>query len=517
MATQRLTMKNIREILRQKWALQRTHRDVAASLGVSAGVVGKIVGKANEAGLTWEVVQSMSDEDLERVVYDGEPASAVLRPLPDFPYIHTERRRKGVTLALLHIEYLERNPTGYRYTQFCELYRRWLARRKLSMRQIHRAGEKCFVDYAGQRPYLVDRDTGECRPVELFVMVLGASNLTYAEATLTQRGADFVASHMRGFEYFGGVPLATVCDQLKSGVSRACRYEPEIQRTYEAMAVHYGTTVLPARPQHPRDKAKVEVAVQIAERWILACLRNEEFTTLDALNARIAELLEILNGRTMRRYGASRRALFEAVERKHLQPLPTERFAYCVFTRATVNIDYHVAYDDHAYSVPYQLRYESDPVVDLRVTATTIEILHKNRRVASHARSYAKHRHTTVPEHMPDAHRKHLEWTPSRIIAWAAKIGACMQAMVEKILESRRHPEQGYRTCLGLLRLSNEYGDARVEAACARALGVRAYSYRHVKSILEHNLDRQTPTPTDDGAPTTAIEHENIRGAKYYH
>jgi transposase len=511
-------MHRIREILRQKWNLKRTHREVAASVGCGVGTVSKVLERATAAGLDIAGVDALDDDELERRVQGVRPEAPTKYDPPDFAAVHREHKRPGVTLALLHLEYLEQHPNGYRYTQFCEHYRRWLDRRRLSMRQVHRAGEKGFVDYAGQRPYLVDPRTGECTAVELFVMVLGASNLTYAEATLTQRGPDFIASHMRAYEYFGGVPIGTVCDQLRSGVSKPCRYEPEIQRTYEAMAIHYGTTVLPARPKHPRDKAKVEVAVQVAERWILARLRNEEFATLEALNERIAELLEDLNHRTMRRYGVSRRELFEQVERQHLQPLPPERFAYCTFARATVNIDYHVEHDDHFYSVPYQLRYEKDPVVDLRVTATTIEVLHKGRRVASHARSYVKYQHTTLAEHMPEAHRKHLQWTPSRIVSWAGKVGPSTQTLVEKILVSRRHPEQGYRTCLGLLRLTKKYGDDRVEAASARALATRAYSYRHVKSILEHGLDRQAVLPTsDDATPSVPVEHENIRGAKYYH
>jgi transposase len=512
-------MHRIREILRQKWGLARTHREIAISVGCSVGAVWKVVDRATAAGLDLAAVDALDDAELETRVQGvrAEPPVAK-RELPDFAVVHREHMRPSVTLELLHLEYLELHPAGYRYTQFCELYRRWLGRRRLSMRQVHRAGEKAFVDYSGQRPHLVDPKTGECTPVELFVMVLGASNLTYAEATMTQRGGDFIASHMRGFEYVGGVSIGTVCDQLRSGVSKPCRYEPEIQRTYEAMATHYGTTVLPARPKSPRDKAKVEVGVQIAERWILARLRNEEFWTLEALNARIAELLEDLNGRTMRRYGMSRRELFERSERQHLQPLPSERFAYCTFEHATVNIDYHVAYDDHCYSVPYQLRYEEKPIVDLRVTAGTIEVLYKNRRVASHARSYAKYQHTTLPEHMPEAHRQHLEWTPSRLVSWAGKVGISTQTLVEKILESRRHPEQGYRTCLGLLRLTKKYGDERVEAASARALAARAYSYRHVKSMLEHGLDRQAVLPSGADEPAVVpLEHENIRGAKYYH
>jgi len=512
-------MHRIREILRQKWGLDRTHREIARSVGCSVGAVWKVVDRASASGLDLAGVEALDDVELEARVHGVRVEAPVpKREVPDFAAVHREHMRPSVTLELLHLEYLEKHPNGYRYTQFCELYRRWLARRRLSMRQVHRAGEKSFVDYAGQRPYLTNPQTGECTPVELFVMVLGASNLTYVEATMTQRGGDFIASHMRGFEYFGGVSIATVCDQLRSGVSKPCRYEPEIQRTYEAMAEHYGTTVLPARPRSPRDKAKVEVGVQIAERWILARLRNEEFATLEALNARIADLLEDLNSRTMRRYGMSRRDLFERTERAHMQPLPSERFAYCIFKRATVNIDYHVEYEGHFYSVPYQLRHEEKPIVELRVTAGTIEVLHRNRRVASHVRSYVKHLHTTLREHMPEAHRQHLEWTPSRLVSWAGKVGASTQVLVEKILEKRRHPEQGYRTCLGLLRLTKKYGDARVEAACTRALASRGDSYRHVKSILEHGLDRQAVLPGNSDEPIAApIEHENIRGAKYYH
>ncbi len=518
MTTPRLPMNRIREILRQKWQLQRTQREIATSVGCGVATVWKVLDRANAAGLARAQIDALDDRELEARVHGVRSEAERERALPDFAVVHREHRRPGVTLELLHVEYLEQHPDGYRYTQFCELYRRWLTGRRLTMRQVHRAGEKAFVDYAGQRPHLVDPMTGECTKVELFVMVLGASNLTYAEATMSQRGPDFTASHIRAFEYFGGVARATVCDQLRSGVRIPCRYEPEIQRTYEAMARHYGTTVLPARPKHPRDKAKVEVAVQIAERWILARLRNEEFHTLEALNARVWELLEELNARVMRGYGVSRRELFETIERKHLLPLPVDRFEYCVFAHATVNVDYHVAYDDRFYSVPYQLRHEQDPTVELRVTGTTIEVLFRNRRVAAHARSYVKYSHTTVSEHMPEAHRRHAEWTPSRLISWAGKVGTNMQALVERVLETRKHPEQSYRTCLGLLRLTKRYGDQRVEAACARALCVHAYSYRHVKSILERGLDRQAVLPLgEQGDARPATEHENIRGSKYYH
>jgi transposase len=302
------------------------------------------------------------------------------RPVPDCARIDIERRRLGVTLELLHLEYVEQHPDGYSYTQFCEYYRRWLARQRLSMRQIYRAGEKAFVDYSGKRPAVVDPKSGEQRPVELFVAVLGASNFTYAEATWTQRSGDFIASHVRTLEHWGGVPALIVPDQLRTGVSGPHRYEPGIQKTYDEMAEHYGTAVLPARPRSPRDKAKVEVGVQIAQRWILARLRNETFFSLVALNERIWELLEVLNDRVMRRYGKSRRQLFQELDRPVLRPLRAERFVWGEWKNAGVNIDYHVEAEHHYYSVPFTLVHER---VEVRISAATIEIFHRGRRVSA--------------------------------------------------------------------------------------------------------------------------------------
>jgi transposase len=357
-------MRKTREILRQKWVLKRTHRGVATSLGVSAGAVGSAIARATALKLDWAAIEALTDEQLEIKLY-GASATSDARPLPNFGYIHAERKKVGVTLELLHLEYLEQHPDGYRYTQFCEHYRAWLAKRKLSMRQEHRAGDKCFIDYSGKRPHIINPENGERIDVELFVAVLGASNYTYAEATLTQQGPDWIASHTRALDFFGGVPAALVPDQLKSGVTTACRYEPGVQRTYEEMAAHYGTSVLPARPASPRDKAKVEVAVQIAQRWILARLRNQIFFTLDALNERIAELVEDLNRRMMRVYGATRLELFERVDRPALGPLPTTRFIYGSWKKARVNIDYHIEIDRHYYSVPHALVREE---VEARIT-----------------------------------------------------------------------------------------------------------------------------------------------------
>jgi transposase len=518
MPAERLSMRQVKEILRQKWELGRSHREIAESVGVSAGSVGKVATRATRAGLTWAQVEALSEDALEVRLYGPREGAQCDRPRPDCAYLHAERAKPGVTLELLHLEYLEKHPNGLRYTQFCDDYRQWVRRQRLSMRQVHRAGEKLFVDYSGKKPHIVDGETGELVEVELFVAVLGASNYTYAEATRTQTVGDWIGSHVRCLEFLGGVPRDLVPDQLKSGVTGACRYEPAIQRTYEEMAQHYGTTVLPARPAHPRDKAKVERAVQVAQRWILARLRHRTFFSLEELNAAIAELVADLNARTMKTYGASRRELFERIDRPALRPLPESRFVCGDWKKVAVNIDYHVDYDGHYYSVPFTRVGER---LWVRATATTIEIYEdqerrEERRIVAYARSYERGRHTTLTEHMPKAHQAHAEWTPSRLQQWAAAIGPETAKLVEAILTERRHPEQGYRSCLGILRLCKRYGRDRLEAACARAVAVRARSYRHVDSILRSGLDRiplKTAAPADAPLP---LLHANVRGRGYY-
>jgi transposase len=507
-------MRKTREILRQKWLLGQSHRAVARSLAVSLGTVSSTGVRAAAAGLTWAVVEGLSEAELEERIYGRRPGADAERALPDFAAVHAERRRPGVTLQLLHVEYLERNPNGYGYTQFCHYYQRWLGRQKVSMRQVHRAGEKLFVDYAGKKPQVIDPETGECREVELFVAVLGASSFTYAEATQTQRVADFLESHVRALAYFAGAPAVWVPDQLKSGVTQACRYEPGIQRSYEELAAHYGAVVVPARPRKPRDKAKVEAAVLVVERWILARLRHETFFSLVALNRRIGELLEALNDRTMRVYGASRRELYTRFDRPALKSLPAERFTYGAWKKARVNLDYHIELERHYYSVPFALVHEA---VEVRFNALTVEVFHRGQRVASHLRSHRRGGHTTDAAHMPRAHRQHLEWTPSRLVHWGQSVGPKTAELVEAILRERTHPEQGYRSCLGILRLAKQYGQERLEAACARALTVRARSYRHVASILQHGLDRMPAPKAATSLPAQiALPHENVRGSDYY-
>ena len=512
MLNTRLSMRKVKEILRLTLEVKLAYRAVATSTGVSVGVVSKVVNRAKKTGLSWAEL-SLLDEAALDVRLNGPVATpGEERAEPDPIWIHVEKSRPGVTLELLHIEYLESHPNGLRYTAFCERYREWLGRRKLTMRQTHVGGERAFVDYSGKKAFIVDKRTGERTAVELFVGVLGASSFTYAEATLTQQGVDFIQSHVRMLEYFTGSPALITPDQLKIGVTKSCWYDPEIQRTYEELAEHYGTAVLPARPKRPRDKAKVEVAVQVAQRWILARMRNELFFSLDALNERIRELVEVLNDRPMRTYKKSRRELFEILDKPVLKPLPAERFVYSVWDEVKLNIDYHVTFDDNFYSAPYTLVQEH---LDLRATATTVELIFKNQRVASHARSYLKGKYVTTTAHMPKAHQEHLEWPPSRVIDWAGKIGPNVKILIEALIAERKHPEQGYRPSLGIIRLAKTYGNERVDNACRRAHIGGARNYRHVAAILKHRLD-EAPMPdvVDENRPP--VDHENIRGPEYY-
>lgn len=508
-------MRKVREILRLKNDLGLSHREVAESLGVSIGVVSKVVNRAELAGLGWEALAGLSEDEVEARLYGARGSPGTTRPRPDPEWIHTERKKVGVTLELLHMEYLQEHPDGYRYTQFCEIYSRWLSTRRPTMRQTHRAGERAYVDYSGKKATVADRETGELGEVELFVGVLGASSYTYAEATYTQQVADFIASHVRMLEYFGGAPSLLTPDQLKSGVTTACWYDPQIQRTYEEMAGHYRCAVVPARPRRPRDKAKVEVGVQVVQRWILARLRHEIFFTLSELNRRIHELLVELNARPMRDHGGkSRRELYELVDRPALTALPAERFVFAEWATARVNIDYHVVFEGSFYSVPHALVHEK---VDVRVTATTVEVMHKSQRVSSHERLRQAGSYSTHKEHMPRAHQEALAWPPSRLIAWADTVGSHAGQLVRAILTERPHPEQGYRPCLGILRLARVHGNERLDRACQRAHLAGARSFRHVQAILKNRLAEIPLDDPKDQSERPPLAHENVRGPSYFH
>jgi transposase len=461
--------------------------------------------------LSWPLPEELDDGALEAQLFPP-PEPGRERVAPDLAWVHQELKRTGVTLHLLWEEYAQGHSEAYRYSQFCELYRRWAKKLKRSMRQQHRAGEKTFLDFSGKRPQILDRRTGKAVPVELFVAVLGASGYTYAEALDNQKLPGWVASHTRMVEYFGGSTEIWVPDQLRSAVFQPCRYEPGINRTYQDLAEHYGAVVIPARPREAKDKAKVETTVLVVQRWILARLRNRTFFSIAELNQAIRELLEELNSRPLQKLGVSRRELWERLDRPSLRPLPAERYELAEWKICRVNIDYHVEIDRRYYSVPYQLVHEQ---VDVRFTASVVEVYYKGRRITSHARLHGSQRASTLAEHMPRSHREHAEWTPSRLIRWAGQTGAATGRLVEGILHSRPHPEQGYRACLGLMRLGRRYGPERLEAACARAEQLRSYSYRTVHNILAAGQDRLRFEEEKQFAPTTPI-HENIRGAGHY-
>lgn len=513
MPAKRLSMRKIKEVLRLYWGQGLSKRQTARSCGISRPAVDGYLCRAKAAGLHWPLPVELDDGALERLLFPRAPAlPETARAMPDWSAVHRELKRPGVTLQLLWHEYRQTHPQGYQYTWFCRQYRAWVGQLDLVMRQTHRAGEKLFVDYAGMCAQVIDPSTGAVREAQLFVAVLGASNYTYAEATWTQGLADWTGAHVRCFTYLGGVPEVVVPDNLRAGVARAHRYEPDINPTYQDLATHYGVAIIPARVRRPRDKAKAEVGVQVVERWILAALRHRQCFSLAELNRAIRALLETLNHRPFRKLPGTRHALFEQLDKPALRPLPVEPYEYAEWKQARVHIDYHVEVQGHYYSVPHTLVKKQ---VDVRSTANTIECFYRGQRIASHRRSHQKGRHTTVTAHMPEAHRQAGEWSPQRLERWAASIGTATARLVRHRLTARQHPQQAYRSCLGILRLGKTYGNDRLEAACRRALTLGSHSYKSIESILRHGLDRQSLAEQTEAA--LPEDHDNIRGPTYYH
>jgi transposase len=505
-------MRKVRDVLRLRHTLGMSFRQISEATGVGKTVVGEYVRRAGVIGVTWPVPEEINDAELERRLFPLAGETALPRPAIDWRKVHTEMKRPSVTLVLLWEEYRAEQADGYGYSRFCDLYGEWRKTISATMRQTHPAGEKLFVDYAGDTVPVLDQTTNAARPAHIFVAALGASNYTYAEARWSEGLGDWIGAHVNALATIGGVPKVVVCDNLKAGVTKPSRYEPGINRTYQDLAEHYGFAVLPARVRKPRDKAKVEVAVLIVERFVLARLRNRRFFSLDELNAAIRECVSDLNAKVMRKIGKSRTELLETIERPALDPLPAEPYRYAEWRKFVVAPDYHVELDKHYYSVPSRLIRET---VEARITDTTVEILHKGSRIASHARSAVPHRHTTITEHMPSAHRRYAEWTPARMMSAAANIGPATIALVEAIMTAKPHPEQGFRACLGILRLEKSYGAQRLEAACHRGNDIGATSYGSVASILRQGLDKAY---AQDSAPEgEPIRHANIRGRGYYH
>ena len=509
MAQERLSMRKIREIMRLHYEKELSQRAVAQACRVSHSTVKEYVTRAAAAGLKWPLPEDLSEDELYRRLYPekSKPVS-VEKSAPDWQQIKQEMGRKHVTLRLLWTEYRERQPDGYGYSQFCDLYRQWKKKLDVPMRQDHKAGEKVFVDYTGDRMVLTDPETGEARSVEIFVGVLGYSSYTYAEAQTSQSKENWINGHVRMFQFLKGVPEVVVPDNLKAGVKDPCYYDPELNPSYQELAEHYGVVVLPARVRKPRDKAKVEVGVQVVERWIMARLRNQTFFSLTELNRSIQALLAELNGRPMAHLGQSRHELFETMDRPALNPLPEKPYEFVQHKIVRVNVDYHVEYDKHYYSVPHRLIHEE---VHLRATEHLVEIYHKSQKdpVVVHPRSRSAGRHTTCKEHMPVNHQKQQEWSPERFLKWADQIGPHAKSFIQATLGARRHPEQAYRTCLGVLGLARKHSNERLDEACRQALSAKLLAYGEVKDILDH-------LPTPDPALATPPAHPNLRGNDYF-
>lgn len=522
MATERLAMRKIRDVLRFHFVGGvRSSRKIGRAVGCGKTAVLELLRRAPALGMkTWSDVEALDDEALERLFYPellsvrGPGANTQ----PDWKKIHEElgRRDHQVTLALLWAEYKAENPKGYQYSRFAELYRRWQLRLSVVMRQHHRPGEKTFVDYCDGLK-IVDSRSGELISTQLFVGTLGASSYTYAEATLSQTLPDWLGSHVRMYEFFGGVTAITVPDNLRSGVKRSDRYEAEINLSYRELSEHYGTCIIPARPYKPRDKAKVEAAVLLAQRWILAVLRDRTFYSLKELNLAIGLLLEKLNNRIMKQVKQSRRDLFERLDRPVLLPLPPTQYEFAEWKKERLPIYYHLRYDDHFYSAHYTL---TGQVLWCRGSGSTVEIFHKGNRVASHVRSFVKYEYTTDPAHRPANHAAQAEWTPERIVSWGKTIGPQTALLIARVIADKPHPEQGYRSALGIIRLADKFTKERLEKASEKALSINSPSYLTVQGMLKRRMESAPLS----GAPAAHGEQqlellakENIRGPGYYH
>ena len=506
-------MRKIREVLRLRLEAGLSIRQISASTKTSVGSIQKLLARAQTLEVTWPLPEDLDDGRLAAMLYPGaDPTSSSRYQVPDWLTVHQSLKHKGVTKQLLWEEYTAQYPNRcYSYSQYCDRFRHWQKQQRRSMRQIHKAGEKCFIDYCGPTVPIINPQTGEIRTAQVFVAVLGASNYTYAEATWSQVLQDWLMSHVRTFEFFGGVPEMIIPDNLRSGVSKACRYDPDLNPSYQQLAAHYQVAVLPARPYKPKDKAKAEVGVQIVERWILARLRHHTFFTLADLNQCIRVLLDDLNSRPFRALPGNRQEAFKALDQPALRALPKHPYEYVEIRRCRVNIDYHIEFQRHYYSVPHQYVGEQ---VDLHASERLVQIYFRQQLIASHPRSH-QYGITTEPGHMPTRHQKQQQWSPGRLKSWARDIGPDTLVWVSGRMDEREHPEQAYRVCLGLLNLSKAYPSERLNASCRIANREGLDRLKHIKAILRSNRDKlpeQLPLHTE-----LPQHHENIRGPKSFH
>ncbi|CAG0896803.1 unnamed protein product [Cyprideis torosa] len=490
-------------------------RQIRDSLRLSLGAIQKVTHRVDELGLDWEAIEKLDDQQLAQAIYpESDTRTSSALQLPDWSQVHQELHHKHVTKHLLWEEYTQQYPNrSYSYPQYCFLYGQWLNKQKRSMRQVHTAADKLFVDYAGQTVPIVQANTGEVCFAQVFVAVLGASNYTFAEATWTQTLPDWLGSHVRAFNFIGGLPRLVVPDNLKSGVTKPCRYDPDLNPSYAQLGAHYGVAIMPARPRKPQDKAKAEVGVQIIERWILARLRHHTFFSLAELNQCIAALLADVNHKPFKKLRGSRQEWFESIDKPALLPLPKHPYEYTHIKTVKVNIDYHVQYEEHLYSVPHALVGEK---LQIHAKDRCVEIFFHNKRVATHVRQH-HYGMTTLPGHMPVKHEKHHQWTAGRLMNWAKDIGDDVLVWVKTILAQKQHEQQAYRVCLGLLNLSRQYEPLRLNKACAIANQHQLYRLKQIKSILQSNQDQLRPDSSDEQLSLLPQAHENIRGPKSFH
>ena len=514
MARKVTVMRQVIEILRLKHQHQLSVREIARSCGIASSTVGDYLQRAELAQLRWPVPEGLSEAELERRLFSALPKEAsasIGRSIPDWGYVHSELRRPNMTLRLLWQEYHRADPSGFKYSRYCQLYHEWSDVLEPTLRQKHLPGEKLFVDWAGQSVPIHNAADGSTSPASLFVAVLGASNKMYAEAFPDQKLNSWITAHVHAYEFYGGVPGLTVPDNAKTAVVKACRYEAILHRTYQEMAEHYGTTILPTRPARPRDKAKAETAVQIAQRQILAALRDLRFFNVPELNQAIRPRLDPINAQPFQKLEGSRNQWFESMDKPKLKALPGTPFVLATWQEATVNIDYHVALEGHYYSAPYGLIHQR---LQVRLTDSTVELFHQSKRIAAHVRSFQRGKFTTLDEHRPKSHQRYLEWTPERITDWGKKIGPNCARVLEEVLASRAHPEHGFRSCMGIIRQGKTHGEARLEAACIRALHFGTPTYRSIESILKQQLDQQ---PLESDPPFKRPLHDNVRAQAYFH
>lgn len=514
MARGKLSMRYIKDILRLRYEAKLSQRDISRSIRVSVGSVNQYLARAAQAGIGWPIPEDMDQKALIKALFpDQQLTRRSGFVVPEWPTVQIELRHKGATKQLLWEEYCQCHPyNAYSYSQYCHHYQVWLGQQRRSMRQVHKVGEKLFVDYCGPTVPVINPATGEIRQAAIFVAVLGASNYSFAEASWGQTLCDWLESHVRAFEFFGGTTTIVIPDNLKSAVSKACRYEPDLNRSYQALAEHYSLVVIPARPRKPKDKSKAENGVLLVERWVLAKLRHETFFTLAALNARIKELVEQLNNKPFQKLPGSRRSQFETLDRPALRPLPSHRYEYVDIKKVRVGIDYHIEYLRHFYSVSHPLVGKQ---LEVHANSTCVQIYNLDTLITTHPRKYHAG-FTTNPAHMPENHRAHGAWTPERLLNWGTRIGPNTRKMVQQFIAGKAHPEQAYRACLGLLNLNKNYGDERLENACRLGLAEGLRTVRNIRNILKHKRD-QIPATADDTNTSLNQHHENVRGPNQYH